>query len=554
MVNEDGVVTVPGLQSRMSVEKAGLTKQPFYVELTKGSAGQIQLRRLENGPTVESSQNVTVSTPLERGTALPLILSLFRPLDSNSQKSLVRWMTKDSPLAIKDVFFVKEGLSQAQAVNDLAHHLLHPAEATSRTQSPFLSALGLIEVTRLLKQLKDVISAPTPESISDDEAMKIARSIKQQSADLITVVEDCLAGLSTETLRKLTTWDLSATADICSRIALRLTLLNGEAKPSVVKYQDQAQPEQRFRDGKQDNTEVLVEYWYYDSTEKEQHDRIERQVARVSALLAEPKPIAFRVLLGRGYVDETLYGQKFGFIYDIPEERRGHRHSLISILIQEKKIVPLEVRIGMASVLCEAMLHLHSVGWFHKAIKSENVLVFTREAPEAFRVGDILHEIYDLENPYFVGFDCSRPAAAESRTSADFRPKQNLYRHPKRWGQPVRFERHHDLYALVSVLWLITISRLMFLQGLLLYEIGRWRMLPTMGRKSKDFENIKNPENLRDSLLGSGYVQLAHCTGTKYAKAARFCLERRERGWDALEEWQFQRVIRENVLNPLREW
>lgn len=87
-------------------------------------------------------------------------------------------------------------------------------------------------------------------------------------------------------------------------------------------------------------------------------------------------------------------------------------------------------------------------------------------------------------------------------------------------------------------------------KGILLLEVGCWRLLENMGGKGKAFEHIKNPENLRMQLLGSILDKTAHAAGTKYASAIRFCLE--ERRWGDLEEWQVQKMMRQMVLEPLK--
>lgn len=71
-----------------------------------------------------------------------------------------------------------------------------------------------------------------------------------------------------------------------------------------------------------------------------------------------------------------------------------------------------------------------------------------------------------------------------------------------------------------------------------------------MDSKQDNFEHIKNPEILRDLLLGSILDKTKHAVGTQFASAAGFCLERRN--WDNFEEWQIQNTMRQMVLEPLR--
>ena len=87
-------------------------------------------------------------------------------------------------------------------------------------------------------------------------------------------------------------------------------------------------------------------------------------------------------------------------------------------------------------------------------------------------------------------------------------------------------------------------------KGILLLEIGCWKLLKNFDSTGRNFEHIKGPENLRKLLLGSMLDKTAHAAGTKYASAIRFCLEKRR--WDDLEEWQVQKMMRQMVLEPLK--
>ena len=96
----------------------------------------------------------------------------------------------------------------------------------------------------------------------------------------------------------------------------------------------------------------------------------------------------------------------------------------------------------------QALLELHSIGWFHKGLRSDNVLVF-------FNGNDLSTEessrkAYDIENPYLIGFDSCRPSDGKTPPVVGFTLYANLDRHPERWGRPTGFQRYHDLYSLVS--------------------------------------------------------------------------------------------------------
>ena len=71
-----------------------------------------------------------------------------------------------------------------------------------------------------------------------------------------------------------------------------------------------------------------------------------------------------------------------------------------------------------------------------------------------------------------------------------------------------------------------------------------------MDSKDKGFQHIKDPEDLREMILGSILDRAAHAAGTKFASIIRFCLEKRR--WSGLEEWEIQKMIRHKVLEPLK--
>jgi hypothetical protein len=240
---------------------------------------------------------------------------------------------------------------------------------------------------------------------------------------------------------------------LASQMAMRLTLLQEEMAEEQcrVSFQEQSSANQRFRVGKKDNVDVLVDYWYYDHTTAEAFRISEQRIARISKLLGEDKPSRFRILHGLGYLHETLHGRRFGLVYGLPPGLSGKDFCTLAELIRAERTVPLQVRAKLSAAICDAVLNIHSIGWYHKAIRSDNILILKRVGFGDGERGQFeQYDRYDLENPYLIGFDCSRPSDADTWTAVDFSFKNNIYRHPDRWGRPRRFEKHHDIYALVS--------------------------------------------------------------------------------------------------------
>jgi hypothetical protein len=452
-LNDDAVVTIPGLHSRLVESKAGLARQPFYVALSgDNSAGTVQLRRWEDVRTTTAGKSQTVpQRSLGETTSLYLRLSTFRPIDAIGREALVKWMTRDSPSSIEDIELVEKVFAEAKHVNDLGLELIQPNSLPGSLLT-FLSDQGREEALRLFRALQETLSPPGPWQLTDREAVNIINNVKQKSGELIALIEDCLTSLNTSSLRDCGSRDIFRLRDLRSRIAMRLALLQDEVTPIRRRpdFDDQGQGGQRFRIGKEGKDPVLVEYWYYTYTDEEAFSKTTKQVAKISALHAEPKIPGFHSLLGMGFLHESLYGRRFGFIYRFPDNRIGQRPHILSSLISQVKIVPLEIRNRLASALCEALLHFHSIGWLHKGIKSDNVIIFSQSGVSDSQEPSV-YATYEFQNPYFIGFDCSRPSDAETWSAVDFTIKDNIYRHPERWGIPKRFERHHDLYALVRL-------------------------------------------------------------------------------------------------------
>lgn len=451
MMAQEQEARIPQLHRRMSEATARLVKQPFYVELTEGSAGKIVLRKhVRIGEGSHSRLRSRSTRYGNQGSYLTLRVSTFGQIDSTIAQALTAWMTRESPSIIADIELVRNTMRGANSSRRLGEHLLrsHEQGRDSRAADQPLSAQSSSNIGEVLSDLTEFLKIPSPENLTDDDAAMAAALLKEKSDRLVTTIEDALPSLGERYLRDLQDLRLVEISQITKRIDLRLKVLDDEASACTltVNFTDKALADQRFRLGTIGSNNVMVEYRGYDEDDKGQVERLMRQVSRVSALLMEPKPSTFRCLDGMGIVKETLLSSRIGFVYHTPENREAPEYTALSQFIQGEKSVALDKRVSMARALCEALLNLHSVGWLHKAIKSENVLLFKDDNTGSAAAAN---PTYDLDNPYLIGFDCSRPADAETRKTVDFTLEENLYRHPDRWGNPVRYQRQHDIYAFV---------------------------------------------------------------------------------------------------------
>ncbi|KAG5794073.1 hypothetical protein H9Q69_006860 [Fusarium xylarioides] len=534
-MSNEGLVTLAALQSRMVIAEAGLKRQPFLVSLGgDASEGPIKLTRLTNGDQAREPLPQTISQSIN---SMYLRLCLFDPLDGAMLPSLLRWLTRDSPASVEDIQLIDRVASQAQDISKMGTYVCEAAYEQERTEAlSFLSQEGRIEAQRLLDELKlAVFASGDALSVRSGTSHAVLEGLRAASSKLVDFLGDSLATMDTCTLSNLDDTGSTALEDIRSKIAMRLTLLDDEkvlGTPTRVSFSDTASLHQRIRHGTQAGRDVLVEYIYYLDEDPDACGRMSYQIKRIIALLTEAKSPAFRCFEISGFTHETLCGPRFGLVHLVAEKFRDRRCIPLAELIGQAKYVPLNRRMRLAEIICEAILHLHSIGWYHKNIKSENIILF--EITESDRSNSSADD-WDFENPFLIGFDCSRPADAETRNTVDFAPQNNIYRHPERWGRSARFEKHHDIYAL----------------GILLLEIGSWLKIPTLDTKQNNFAHISNPEMIRSLFLKVASSKLAHAAGTRYAEAVKDCVKNRP--WKALEDWESQKLVRERVLYPLKE-
>jgi hypothetical protein len=247
-------------------------------------------------------------------------------------------------------------------------------------------------------------------------------------------------------------------------------------------------------------------------------DRMERLV---TVLQIPTKPKEFCVPPCLGYFIDRKEA-RIGIIFHAPMHAPLQSPRSLRELFHDP-IAPLCSRMQIAKALAMWLLHLHSVRWLHKGIRSDSVLFFNH--PGSLELGD----------PYITGFEYARTTGATGGTT---KPpigvdSRDFYVHPdylndQRAGgyQPV-----FDIYSL----------------GIVFIELAYWHPIDQILREStaeSGAQTASKPGAVRRQLLGRENDVLEGVEsrmGRKYATAVESCLSGLERprdglSHDALEE------------------
>ncbi|KAL8764149.1 MAG: hypothetical protein Q9194_007151, partial [Teloschistes cf. exilis] len=198
------------------------------------------------------------------------------------------------------------------------------------------------------------------------------------------------------------------------------------------------------------------------------------------------KPDLLRVPDCIGYFDdprckENNYRRdRLGFVFRWPSSTSTGPVCLRTLITSQTKPMLTE-RIALAKAIGNCHMSLHSVNWFHKGIRSRNILFFPEED------GD-----FDYSQPYLSGFGYSRPSFREDMTEVPSQdPAADIYRHPRThglgpWEGRQGFKRTFDIYSL----------------GLVLVGIATWQPLETvLGLGDPDSLNASELKGIQRRVL-----------------------------------------------------
>jgi hypothetical protein len=237
------------------------------------------------------------------------------------------------------------------------------------------------------------------------------------------------------------------------------------------------------------------------------------QVKRLAAMLASPAGKDCQSLQCVG----TLPWEErelCALVYKIPGDGMQGIWSVrtMSDLLADQGHLSLRRRFDIATTMVRAVLQLHTAGWLHKSLRTNNVIFL---APEDATSAKFLEG-----SPYLIGFEHARPdtaIAAAFTQLPDTEPLNDIYRHPQARGlQRETYRKQFDVYAL----------------GCILLEIGMWKALPEIVAEFLDAGLWKGIRAVIDdnvcydipSLLDIGQQEkllerLRHSVGDAYVEA-----------------------------------
>ncbi|KAL8853108.1 MAG: hypothetical protein Q9221_001990 [Calogaya cf. arnoldii] len=204
---------------------------------------------------------------------------------------------------------------------------------------------------------------------------------------------------------------------------------------------------------------VLIEWKFIDRAHEKE---LKTRVDQLAILLANTYDASFHSLHCIGYLPKDVSYQPddeslicYGLVFELTisasiPPRIAPAIRPLSTLFADARKPSLNERRDIALALAETVLQLHTSGWLHKGIRSDNVLYID--------IGDSKWEYSNANGPFLAGYEYARPTTAHTEAMPAI-PEHEIYHHPKRQGLTrANFRRSFDLFAL----------------GCVLLEVGLW--------------------------------------------------------------------------------
>ncbi|KAF8540172.1 hypothetical protein BDD12DRAFT_834625 [Trichophaea hybrida] len=240
---------------------------------------------------------------------------------------------------------------------------------------------------------------------------------------------------------------------------------------------------------------VLVEWITYNSHWGEE---LYARVPKIARLLSNSTWIersGLQVLQCRGYCREERK-KRFGLVYEIPmlSPKPITLRKLIKSTNKRRDRPMLGQIFELARKIVHCVLEVHKVGWLHKTVSSYNIVFLPTTASEPVPV----------VSPYLIGFNHSHDEHRQSTTEGPADEIQRQYHHPEYLQNGHGFRPEHDYYSV----------------GLVLLEIGRWRILSQLTRRMVGLTLHQRSEELVKECVNN----LRNSMGDRYCDAVKACL------------------------------
>lgn len=202
------------------------------------------------------------------------------------------------------------------------------------------------------------------------------------------------------------------------------------------------------------NTQVLIQWKVAEGTQWELY---QAQMKCLAKLLGSIHDDSFRSLPCLGYYPLQSEG-RHGIVYEIPDDEVKWAFRTLKDLMLDLLHVSLRRRLAIGKSLAQTVLQLHTAGWMHKSLRSENVIFLAPQGSD--------DAVFLASEPILVGYEYARAdskdAAAAYTQLPDTEIEADLYRHPRARGAAREtYQKRFDMYSL----------------GCLLLELGCWKRL-----------------------------------------------------------------------------
>ncbi|MCJ1324866.1 hypothetical protein MMC10_001528 [Thelotrema lepadinum] len=275
--------------------------------------------------------------------------------------------------------------------------------------------------------------------------------------------------------------------------------------------------------GSYDKQRVIVEYKTYSGTLRGARlDQLSTAVERLAGILSHADTHLCRILKCLGYIHQENQ-ERYALVYEVPFVADfGQKPPTLLDLIKSRKPGsqdllppqhPLNQRFELARKITCAILYVHAMGWVHKSIRTNNIIVLERRDDlDSGTTTTTARFPKSLGNPYLCGFDTARQDKAASDQTGDAFWDLNVYRHPARQGlhPEERYSMNHDVYSL----------------GVVLLELGIWKpLLALSGFKTLKGGGPRTPHLVKEFFQKLAREALPIIMGQKYSDLVLFCLE-----------------------------